>query len=285
MKLPQVCPRRRPNATKLAKLRADMKPVALALCAFSLALSGAMPIRAQDIEVRPVPASAVEPAAARLFERAAQVYGGARSLSFDYQVRVSTGEKAERGSIKWARPSLYSVDQIQANGGKGHAASDGELMYVTSPKGQQARFALPEGRTYLQVLGTDPPLYYFDEFVRGINPLKTSVHDALVASIKALPAQKIDGATCDGLIIQFKTPNPLYDGMASGSIAMWFDHKSGLVKRQNWSFSLEESPETVSTTTTDYTQVKLNPTLKKSDFIRAGELKAPVTEIPQAPGS
>ena len=238
---------------------------------------------AQQIKATPLPASAVEPGAARLFARAAKVYGNAKTLSFDYQARVSDGAKGESGSVKWMRPNFYAVTQTAASGATGHAASDGKLMYVTAPKGMVARFALPADRTYLQVLGIDPPMYYFTEFVGGTNPLKTSIHQELVSSIKALPAQNIGGAPCDGLVMQFVTPNPIYEGMARGSIRMWFDRKTGLVARQSWSFALEEAPQIVKTTTTDYTSVKLDAPLGKADFFRPDELAAPLTEMPKPP--
>ena len=244
---------------------------------FALACAAhAAPVAAQV--GAPLGQEAIAPQAARLLDRAAKVYGSARSFSFSYTTRVPEQKQpTEKGRVLWMRPAMYS-HTLDRGDGPAHFAIDGQSVRYTTRSRKQGRFLIGKGRTFWQAVPMKPPMYYLASFTAGKSPLQDEIDAEFVRSVGVLESQKIGGATCDGVVIQLRTPNPFYEGMVRGSVRLWFDRATGLTRRQSWSF-LKAGDPGVKTTTTDYL-TKLNPALQAGDFLLKGEKDAPLGEDP-----
>ena len=210
-----------------------------------------------------VPSRAQNNPAARLFERAANVYGGAQTLTLDYRVTSnSSAVPAENGRIWWSKPKLYAQSWTYA-AGSGHVAADDKQIYFTDVDGKVGR------RNWTGEFGfwtsLPHPLPGNLEFL--LRGQKIPMLDARLAS---LPAQKVDGVWCDGALLDLRAVN-------GDTIRFWFARKSGILVRESWTVKLPDSDQ-FAQVQTRYFNVRLNPKLERGDFVRAAEETAPLVE-------
>ena len=212
------------------------------------------------------PASGAAPAInpAKLFERAAKVYGAARSLTLDYRVTSDSSAVpvAESGRIWWSQPKLYAQSWTYA-AGSGHVAADSKQIYFTDIDGKVGR------QNWKGEFGFWTSLPYslpgnLEFLLRGQKiPLGN-------AGLRALPSQKLDGVWCEGALLDLRAVN-------GDTIRFWFARKTGLLVRESWAIKLPDSGK-IAQVQTRYFNIRLNPKLKRGDFVRAAEETAPLVE-------
>ena len=232
--------------------RYNMKPslFLLAACAYCAA-----PARAD-----------VDPAAARLFERAATIYGDAQSVTLDYRVTSNSRDlpAAESGRIWWSRPKMFAQSWTYA-AGSGHVAADEKQIYFTDVDGKAGC------QNWKGEFGFWTSLPYrlpgnLEFLLRGQKiPLGN-------ASLRSLKSQKLDGVWCDGALLDLRRVN-------GDTIRFWFARKTGLLMRESWAVALPESNE-IAQVQTRYFNIRLNPKLERGDFVRPTEENAPLLEQP-----
>ena len=206
---------------------------------------------------------------ARLFERAARVYGGAQTLSLDYRVKSSDQNAIaldESGEIWWSQTKLYAQSWTYS-GGRGHVAADDKQIYFTDVDGKSGRrnwsgeFGFWTSLPW-PIPGNLEPLLRGQKIPMGGAPLR------------ALPPQTIEGVLCDGALLDLKQVN-------GDTIRFWFARKTGALVRESWAVRLPESTQIVQVQTR-YFNIRLNPKLQRRDFVRADEESAPQLE-PESP--
>ena len=210
----------------------------------------------------------VNPNAAKLFERAANVYGGAQTLTLDYRVTSNSSDlpAAQSGRIWWSRPKLYAQSWTYT-AGSGHVAADDKQIYFTDVDGKTGR------RIWTGEFGFWTSLPYplpgnLEFLLRGQKiPLGN-------ASLRPIQAQKLDGVWCDGALLDLSKAN-------GDTIRFWFARKSGLLVRESWAVRLPDSDQ-VAQLQTRYFNIRLNPKLKRSDFVYGDEETAPLFDQPSA---
>ncbi len=210
-------------------------------------------------------APAINPA--MLFERAATLYGNAQSLSLDYRI-TSDNQTAipldERGQIRWSKPKLYAQNWTYS-GGSGHVAADDKQSYSTDVDGKSARTPWSGDFGFWTSLPWPIP-GNLEQLLRG---QKISMRGAVV---RTLPPQKIEGVMCDGALLDLRRVN-------GDTIRFWFARKTGLLVRESWAVRLPDSTQIVQVQTR-YFNIRINPKLKRRDFVRADEEAAPLFEQP-----
>ncbi len=225
-----------------------------AALAFTLIL--AIPIQA---------APATNPA--KLFERAATIYGDAQSLSLDYRI-TSDNQAAiplnERGQILWSKPKLYAQSWTYS-GGRGHVAADDEQIYSTDVDGKSARQNWSGDFGFWTSLPWPIP-GNLEFLLRG---QKISMRGAVT---RPLAPQKLEGILCDGATLDLRRVN-------GDTIRFWFARKTGLLMRESWAVWLPDSTQIVQVQTR-YFNIRLNPKLERRDFVRAEEETALLLEQP-----
>lgn len=207
-------------------------------------------------------APAINPTAARLFERAATVYGDAQSLSLDYRVTSNNSAlpAAESGRIWWSKPKLYA--QIwNYSEGSGHVAADDKQIYFTDVDGKVGRQNWKSEFGFWTSLPW--PLPGNLEFL-----LRGQKIPLMNASVRPLKSQKLDGVWCDGALLDLSQVN-------GDTIRFWFARQSGLLVRESWAVKLPESNQ-IAQVQTRYFHIRLNPKLERGDFVRADEEAAPL---------
>lgn len=209
----------------------------------------------------------VRPAAARLFERAAQVYGGAQTVSLDYQTTSDAPAypAVERGTVVWAKPDLYAQTFVYA-AGSGHFAADADTVYFTRIGGQSGRTPWKSYFGFWNDLPWDVPGHLAD-LLRG-RPLFSSAMAGL--QLRVLPARDIEGIWCDGALLDLSKVN-------GDSIRFWFARKSGALRRESWSVKLPDGGG-FAHVQTRYFKVRFNPKLERADFISNAEAQAPLVD-------
>ena len=207
-------------------------------------------------------APAANSGAARLFERAATIYGEARSLTLDYRVTSNRPDvpAAERGSIAWRKPDFYAQSWTYS-GGSGHVAADAKQIYFTDVNGKTGRTNWKGEFGFWASLPWSLPGN--SEFL--LRGQKISMRGAI---LRALPPQTLEGVPCDGALLDLRAVN-------GDTIRFWFAHKSGLLMRETWAVRLPDSDQ-IAQVQTRYFNIRLNPKLKRADFVRPDEERAPV---------
>ena len=208
------------------------------------------------------------PAAAKLFERAATVYGDARSLTLDYRVTSNSSDlpAAESGRIWWSKPKLYAQNWTYS-AGSGHVAADEKQIYFTDVDGKAGRQNWKgEFGFWTSLPWTLPGNLEF--LLRGQKiPMMN-------ASLRPLKAQMLDGILCDGALLDLSRSN-------GDTIRFWFARKTGLLVRESWAVKLPDSDK-VAQVQTRYFHIRINPKLERGDFVRSEEEAAPLLEAPLA---
>ena len=205
----------------------------------------------------------VDPNAARLFERAATVYGDARTIALDYRVTSNSSDlpAAESGRIWWRQPKLFA-QSWSYSGGNGHVAADDRQIYFTDIDGKSGR----QNWTGEFGFWTSLPWRLPGNLEFLLRGQKIPMGNA---SLRALPSQKIEGVWCDGALLDLRKSN-------GDTIRFWFARKTGWLVRESWAVRLPDSDE-IAQLQTRYFGIKINPKLERSDFVRAGEESAPVS--------
>ena len=198
---------------------------------------------------------------AKLFERAATIYGNAQSLSLDYRI-TSNNQAAipldERGQIRWSKPKLYAQSWTYS-GGRGHVAADDKQIYSTDVDGKTARQNWSGDFGFWSSLPWPLP-GNLEFLLRG---QKISMRGAVT---RPLPSQKIEGVWCDGAMLDLSRVN-------GDTIRFWFARKTGLLVRESWAVRLPDSTRIVQVQTR-YFDIRLNPKLERADFVRPDEESA-----------
>ncbi len=213
-------------------------------------------------------APAIDPAAARLFERAATVYGNAQTIALDYRVTSSSAAISadESGRIWWRKPKFYAQSWTYS-GGNGHIAADDKQIYFTDVDGKVGRQSWKGEFGFWTSLPWPLP-GNLEPLLRG---QKVSTNGA---QLRVLPAQKLEGAWCDGALLDLRKVN-------GDTIRFWFARKTGLLMRESWAVALPESNQ-IAQVQTRYFNIRLNPKLERRDFVRAAEETAALSEAPLA---
>ncbi len=213
-------------------------------------------------------APAIDPAATRLFERAATVYGNAQTIALDYRVTSDNAAvpAAEGGRIWWRKPKLYAQSWTYS-AGRGHVAADEKQIYFTDVDGKSGRQSWKSEFGFWTSLPW--PLPGNLEFL-----LRGQKIPMMNANVRSLPAQKLEGVWCDGATLDLRRVN-------GDTIRFWFARKTGLLMRESWAVKLPESDE-VAQVQTRYFNIRLNPKLERGDFVRANEEVAPLLLQPPA---
>ncbi len=240
------------------RMRSHMNFTQLAIFALAACALCAAPSRAE-----------VSPAAAKLFARAANVYGNARSLTLGYRVTSDNAAlpAAESGRIWWSRPQLFAHTWTYA-AGSGHVAADEKQVYFTDVDGHAGR------RNWKGEFGFWTSLPYqlpgnLEFLLRGQKiPLGS-------ASVRSLKPQKLEGVWCDGALLDLRRVN-------GDTIRFWFARKTGLLLRESWAVALPESNE-IAQVQTRYFNIVINPKLERGDFVRAAEETAPISPASDSP--
>lgn len=218
-----------------------------------------------------MPASAAPDASARLFERAWRVYGEAQSLALDYTVTSDSSAlpALERGAILWRKPDFYA-QTFAYDAGAGHFAADAKQIYFTQVDGVAGRYAWHSLARlgFWNDLPWDVP-GHLTLLLRG-----QKLYGANNWNLRALPSQRIEGVWCDGALLQERAGN-------GDSIRFWFAHGDGTLRRESWRVALPDGH--FANVQTRYFNIRLNPKLERSDFVRAAEATAPVVD-PDAVG-
>lgn len=216
------------------------------------------------------PAS-IEPAAARLFERAARVYGDAATLALDYQTSCNYPQLVapERGSIRWRQPDFYA-QSFEYSAGSGHFAADPKAIYFTQIDGQSGRFGWKSKLGFWGFLPWELP-GHLQILLRGGAFFSASMPNLRVS---VLPAQTIDGALCDGVLLDERARN-------GDSTRFWFERATGVLRRESWSVKLPDCDQ-FAQVQTRYFNVRLNPKLERADFVSDAEAVAPMGAAPDA---
>ena len=207
---------------------------------------------------------------ARLFERAAKVYGEAQTLTLDYRVTGDTPgvPVAESGRVWWSRPKLYAQSWTYS-GGKGHFAADEKQIYFTDVDGKTGRTPWRGEFGFWTSLPWEMP-GNLQALLRG---QKISMRGA---KLRALPSQKIEGVWCDGALLDLRAVN-------GDTIRFWFARETGLLMRESWAVALPDSDK-IAQVQTRYFNIRLNPKLERRDFVRAEEEAAPFVNATGAAG-
>ncbi len=215
----------------------------------------------------PAPAApAIDPIAARLFERAANVYGNAQTLSLDYRVTSDRRDvpAAESGSIVWRKPTLCAQTFLYS-GGRGHFAADAKRIYFTGVDGVSGRQSWKGEFGFWTSLPWELP-GNLSFLLRG---QKISMRDA---TLRPIAPRKLEGVLCDGALLDLKRVN-------GDSIRFWFARDSGLLMRESWAVRLPDSAQ-IAQLQTRYFNIRLNPKLEWRDFVRESEEAAALSESP-----
>ena len=224
-----------------------MLAIALSLCATA---TRAMP--------------SVDPAAAKLFERAALVYGGARTIALDYRVTSDSAAlpAAESGSLVWRKPQLYA-QTFRYSAGNGHFAADDKQIYFTGVDGKTGRVNWKGEFGFWTSLPWEMP-GNLQWLLRGQKiPMSN-------AQLRPLGAQKLEGVLCDGAILDLRRIN-------GDTIRFWFARPTGLLMRESWAVALPDSDK-IAQVQTRYFNIRLNPKLERGDFVRESEESAPLVD-------
>ena len=200
---------------------------------------------------------------ARLFQRAATIYGAAQSLSLDYRI-TSDNQSAipldESGHILWRKPKLYA-QTFRYSAGVGHIAADDKQIYFTGVDGKTGRQNWSGDFGFWTSLPWPIP-GNLEPLLRGQKiPLGN-------AQLRALAPQKLEGVLCDGALLDLTKVN-------GDTIRFWFARKTGLLMRESWAVRLPDSTRIV-WVQTRYFDIRLNPKLERADFVRPDEESAPL---------
>ena len=208
-------------------------------------------------------APAAKPNPARLFERAATVYGEAQTLALDYRVTSDTPTVpiAESGRVWWNQPAKLYAQSWTYSGGTGHFAADDKQIYFTDVDGKSGRNGWSGEFGFWTSLPWETP-GNLQLLLRG---QKIAMRGA---KLRALPPQKLEGVLCDGALLDLRAVN-------GDTIRFWFARQSGLLMRESWAVRLPDSDQ-IAQVQTRYFNIRLNPKLERRDFVRETEEAAPV---------
>ena len=213
------------------------------------------------------PATRAAPAAnpAQLFERAAQVYGTAKTVALDYRVTSDNAAlpTTESGSIVWSQPKLYA-QTFRYSAGVGHFAADAKQIYFTDVEGKSGRMAWKGEFGFWTSLPWEIP-GNLQWLLRGQKiPM-------LNAQLRPLKSQRIEGVLCDGALLDLRRVN-------GDTIRFWFARQTGLLMRESWAVALPDSNR-IAQVQTRYFNIRLNPKLERRDFVREAEESAPLVDV------
>lgn len=213
-------------------------------------------------------APAIDPAAAKLFERAATVYGEAQSLTLDYRVTSDNVAlpAAESGRIWWRKPRLFA-QSWSYSAGRGYVAADDKQIYFIDVDGRAGRQSWKSEFGFWTSLPY--PLPGNLEFL-----LRGQKISMMNARLRLLPSQKLEGIWCDGALLDLRRVN-------GDTIRFWFARETGLLVRESWAVKLPDSDE-IAQVQTRYFNIALNPKLERGNFVRAEEEEAPLLLQPLA---
>ena len=208
-------------------------------------------------------APATNPAAARLFARAATVYGDAQTLTLDYRVTSdSSAVSAESGRVWWSKPKLYAQSWAYS-AGQGHVAADEKQIYFTDVDGKNGRQNWQGEFGFWTSLPWPVPGNL--EFL-----LRGQKIPMMNARLVSLPAQKVDGVWCDGALLDLRAVN-------GDKIRFWFARSNGVLVRESWAVKLPDSDK-IAQIQTRYFHIRINPKLERGDFVRSDEESAVLFE-------
>ena len=217
----------------------------------------------------PAAKAEVDLTSAKLFERAATIYGSARTLTLDYRVTSNSRDlpAAENGRIWWSQPKLFAQNRITVSGSS-HVAADDTQIYFTNVDGQVGRQSWCGEFGFWTSLPWPLP-GNLEWLLRG---QKISMMNA---SLRPLKSQKLEGILCDGALLDLSKSN-------GDTIRFWFARKTGFLVRESWAVRLPDSDE-IAQLQTRYFNIRLNANLERSDFVRSSEETAPIVAVEVAP--
>lgn len=211
----------------------------------------------------------INPASAKLFARAATIYGEAQTLTLDYRVTSNSRDlpAAESGRIWWRKPKLFAQSWTYS-GGSGHVAADDKQIYFTDVDGKVGRQNWSGEFGFWTSLPWRLP-GNLEWLLRGQKiPMMN-------ASLRPLKPQKIEGILCDGALLDLSQSN-------GDMIRFWFERKTGFLVRESWAVKLPDSDK-FAQMQTRYFNIRLNPKLERADFVRSDEEMAPISPASDSP--
>ena len=210
------------------------RPLCVALPALVCALS--LPVVSQPLALRQsaakvtarvatcADADATE-AASRLFARAAENYGAATNVKFDYTnvIKLDEDSISSRGTMIFEAPARFRLEQTRMRDKTVFVYNGHSLMMQQNDELPQRVVVRPNYTVWDELPDVSLPDPFIDSFLAGENPLEDLL--AETTDVKRVPDQTINGAVCEGVSIVNATEEETL------AISAWFSRESGLLIR------------------------------------------------------
>ena len=195
-------------------------------------------------------------AVVQLFERATENYGEASSVKLAYTsvVKLDEDSISSRGTLTFEAPARFRLEQTRMRDKSVFVYDGHTLMMQQNDEMPQRVVVRPNYTVWDELPDVSLPDPFIDSFLAGENPLESFLSEA--TEIKALPAQTINGAPCEGASLVNATDDETV------AISAWFSRESGLLMR----VVARTGGVTI---TSNYSQIELNGDIAPGTFALA----------------